>query len=400
MPFTWKIVVAALLAGGLVACVGTVTAQEDAPGDSTPAAVVTPQEAAQEAPPSAFEKKLEEIVDVARFGGEEELPIPERFEKALEMFDQAWKMERTLAESRQAISLKISMLMALQQEGMDYQGQTVSSYLEELSKSEDERIGLLAENTLLSLRMQQLGALSAWERRATIDEVKGKILDKEPSERTAVMAMTLANALSLNLKTEEAAKEISDLAKHFQSAEAPAIEQTAKSLIGLSNFLNLPGKPIELTGTRLNGEPLDFAKEFKGKAVLVDFWATWCGPCLAEFPRMKQLYDIYHPHGFEIVGISLDDEKEIVQQFVEANEIPWPIVFNPRKEDQTGWDDPNARRYGIMALPTMIFVGADGNVKSIEVRGPMLEQLLAEAYPDVSIHRAQSQENASQTPGQ
>ncbi len=134
------------------------------------------------------------------------------------------------------------------------------------------------------------------------------------------------------------------------------------------------GEPVELKFHPVKGKNVDLA-EMKGKVVLIDFWATWCGPCVAELPNVIAAYNKLHEKGFEIVGISLDGDKGRLTNFIKEKNMPWPQYF-----DGKGWDNEIATRYGIRSIPAMWLVGKDGKLVSTNVRGQleaMVEKELA-----------------------
>ena len=387
MNFAWKLTLSAMLAGGSLATGTTLFANEADTKAAVPAKALTVNKdnnEAEAATPDTFAAKFEAAMNYVRSGGDEMLPPPERYTKAIELIDQAWALDRNSDETKQAIRMKYSLLLAIGRNA-DQPREAADSYLKELAQDQDPEVALVAESTLLSIELSKLSALSMEERAAKLDELKAEFIESEPTVRTATLAAHIATAISRTLEAELAAPAIADLANHFSSVEDEEIQKAATRLFGLSNRLNLVGNPIEITGTTLDGSDVNFATAFEGKTVLVDFWATWCGPCIAEVPNMKKLYEIYHPHGFEIVGISLDRDREPLDEFVQTREIPWPIVWNERAEGESGWVEPNANRYGISGIPTMILVGNDGNVISLTARGHNLGKLLAEAYPDVEV---------------
>ena len=137
------------------------------------------------------------------------------------------------------------------------------------------------------------------------------------------------------------------------------------------------GKPFELSFTEaVTGKPVSM-KDLKGKVVVVDFWATWCGPCVAEMPKMKQLYAEYKDKGVEFIGVSLDQPEAQggltkLKEFVAKNDIPWPQYYQGN-----GWESDFSKSWGINSIPAVFIVDADGNLHSTEARGK-LEQMIPE----------------------
>jgi len=126
----------------------------------------------------------------------------------------------------------------------------------------------------------------------------------------------------------------------------------------------------------LQGNPLSVAK-YKGKLVLVDFWATWCGPCVGELPSVIKAYNKHHADGFEIIGISLDMDEQKLKSFLKTKEIPWAQYF-----DGKGWQNKLAAKYGIQSVPATFLLDGDGKIIGQDLRGEALEEALAKALAD------------------
>lgn len=122
------------------------------------------------------------------------------------------------------------------------------------------------------------------------------------------------------------------------------------------------GQPVDMKFTAVDGSPVDLAT-LKGKVVLIDFWATWCSPCVAEVPNIKAAYEKLHDKGFEIVGISFDEEAAKLQAFTKAQNMPWPEYC-----DGKGWKNDFSVKYGIRSIPTMWLVDKEGKLSDVEAR--------------------------------
>jgi len=118
----------------------------------------------------------------------------------------------------------------------------------------------------------------------------------------------------------------------------------------------------------------DVVEASRETPILVDFWATWCGPCVQELPNVQKQYTKYHAKGFEVVGVSLDEDRAMLEKFVADNKLPWPILFE--KSEGEGWKHPLATYYGISGIPTVILIGRDGKVVSLDARGEKLGEQL------------------------
>jgi thiol-disulfide isomerase/thioredoxin len=129
----------------------------------------------------------------------------------------------------------------------------------------------------------------------------------------------------------------------------------------------MPGaKPFPVAAKDLSGKLLSLA-QYKGKVVLMDFWATWCGPCVGEMPNVIAAYKKYHAQGFDIVGVSLDQSRPALTAFIALHKMPWRQVF-----DGKYWSSAVPREYGVQAIPFGLLIGRDGRIAAVDVRGPAL----------------------------
>jgi thiol-disulfide isomerase/thioredoxin len=163
------------------------------------------------------------------------------------------------------------------------------------------------------------------------------------------------------------------LLKEFDNDKVPA--KSREMLKGELAKLEMVGKPLDLKFTAVDGREVDVAS-MKGKVILVDFWATWCGPCVGEIPHVKEAYEKLHSKGFEIVGISFDQDKSKLEGFVKEKGMEWPQYF-----DGKGWGNQFGSKYGIRGIPTMWLVNKKGELADTNGRADLaskVEKLLAE----------------------
>ena len=131
------------------------------------------------------------------------------------------------------------------------------------------------------------------------------------------------------------------------SEVVPGLDAGAFTIATLPKRLDKVGKPApQFAAEDVKGSPLRLAS-YRGKYVLVDFWATWCAPCIAELPRLQAAYRTYHDSGFEIISISLDENKGAVTDFVKARNIPWPQLHNATSRADL------VESFGVITIPAV-----------------------------------------------
>ena len=129
----------------------------------------------------------------------------------------------------------------------------------------------------------------------------------------------------------------------------------------------------DFTEKDLAGQPLSIAN-YKGKVVLLDFWATWCGPCRGELPNVLKTYDAHHKDGFEIIGVSLDQDKDKLLNFTKDQKMTWAQYF-----DGKGWQNKLAAKYGVNSIPATYLLDGKGVIIGKDLRGEDLEEAVSKA---------------------
>ncbi|ADG68923.1 alkyl hydroperoxide reductase/ Thiol specific antioxidant/ Mal allergen [Planctopirus limnophila DSM 3776] len=287
----------------------------------------------------------------------------------------------TEVDQRALVLARVQILLGLISLKSARSEEKLEELISGLQAQEDKSLYRIARLKCLEVELSKPG--TPLDR--TIAKLKDhqKLLDEASfSEKMGVMAtiVQLANS-ALPAQQKAAAELLEGYVADLKTVTDPKAERLLASAEGVLRRLQLPGQEMVLTAEKtITGESFDWAA-YKGKVVLVDFWATWCGPCVAEFPRMTKFYETYHPHGFEIVGISVDSNRKALDQFLEKKPLPWTIVH----DHQEGEGSPNARYYSINSIPRMILIGRNFEVISINARGQALEEQLKKDFPGVEL---------------
>lgn len=149
-----------------------------------------------------------------------------------------------------------------------------------------------------------------------------------------------------------------ELATEYKVKADPSLGWVGQVLPDFSAVVDLDGEPISLA-------------DYRGKVVLLDFWAVWCGPCLGEIPRIKAVYEKYGDAGFEVIGVSLDEDAAVLREFIKEQEMPWRQIF-----DGQGWSGHLVQQYGVRSIPAPFLIDREGKVISVKARGRLLDELV------------------------
>lgn len=154
--------------------------------------------------------------------------------------------------------------------------------------------------------------------------------------------------------------------------ESPTLRQKIKDDL---SRLDRVGKPApEVVAKDLKGDTFRL-DSLRGKYVLVEFWATWCAPCVAELPKLQESYAKYRERGFEILGVSLDETKAVLTDFVKTRNVPWRQIHNASSEADV------VEAFGVNSIPATFLIDPQGVITRLELRGAALDQALAKAFP-------------------
>ena len=189
-------------------------------------------------------------------------------------------------------------------------------------------------------------------------QIYEEVLDNDTKAAEAL------NAVKKDFADTAAAKNADSMLSQMKTqAAAKAVARSLVAGVKFPDFAekDLAGKPLSIAG-------------LKGKVVLIDFWATWCGPCRAELPNVIEIYKQNHAQGFEIIGISLDSDLSKLESFLKSKGMTWPQYF-----DGEGWGNSLAKKYGVNSIPMTYLLDRDGKIIAKNLRGEQLAAAVTKA---------------------
>lgn len=299
-------------------------------------------------------------------------------------------IENLLKEGDDMIVLQSTMMAAQQMGQLGFSNDAADAFAligDHFANNSDPQIAAMASGLQVTSLVSKLQLAKDDEKTELGDALVAKLKTMASDPKTQLASLELVMEVGQMLESNEnftVAKQVYDLLE--SSYKDNENEKLAAAAVGAAENgrkrIALIGKPFEVVGETLAGGPINWS-EYAGKIVLVDFWATWCGPCLEELPNIMKNYKKYHAQGFEVVGINLDDDQQDVTAFFDKNgNLPWTTVLS-NEPGKLGMENALAVKAGVNAIPFVILIGRDGKVLGIHVRGPRLgkelEKLLAKS---------------------
>ena len=226
-----------------------------------------------------------------------------------------------------------------------------------------EPIRQQAERALISQHLDHLDLIDTPAQAAALEARIVTYIRQHPDDKKA-------NALQVrrvDLLQKVDPRKAADLLAVLSHDDDPKVAAAARGRLELKTH---EATPLEWKFTAVDGREVDLAA-WRGKLVLVDFWASWCPDCLREMPDVLAAYHQHHDQGFEVVGVSMDRDRAAMLAFLKKHAIPWPQQY-----DGQAWDSSVAVKYGVKGIPEMWLLDREGHVIATGVHGSQLEAKL------------------------
>jgi thiol-disulfide isomerase/thioredoxin len=241
---------------------------------------------------------------------------------------------------------------------------------------------VLKDNNLPRYKQAQLDSMSASLLLATFfgEDARAKVVEQlkqmlKERETLSMEDVQMATFAAANLELNPNKKDARDV---YALLDGLLTDDKREEMQNLRINLQSSIRRIDLLGNKFELEYKDIrdklvkTEDFAGKFVIVDFFASWCQPCLSEVPRLKKYAAKYKEKGLEVLAVSLDDTREALDKYLSEAELPWQVIH----DDASNPLDRLQLKFGIAALPTVLLLNKEGTVISLEARGAELDRLM------------------------
>ena len=309
--------------------------------------------------------------------------------------------DATAMQRVRAAGLRVKFLNRQRVLGVRQADRQLCDLLEKMKRDASPQVQAFAKITAIDQRIDRWRWLSDEDREVLLKEIEEEIGDKQADQHDITLLIKLAETTAESSYAATVAELIEKVIGNQKDFDDQSLVAQQAWLEGLVRRLRLPGKMLEVEGALLDGTEINW-DDYRGKYVLVGFWATWSRPSLTEVESVKAAFDAYHDKGFEVIGVSLDTQKEEALRFVEQREIEWATLCNSC-ESATRWNHPLASKYAIHTIPRAILVDDQGKVIHMNLRGKNLHKMLSKLLgagetvdrPEIAGAKANADKTAS-----
>ncbi|MCU0713520.1 MAG: TlpA family protein disulfide reductase [Pirellula sp.] len=235
-----------------------------------------------------------------------------------------------------------------------------------------------AQRSAAMAKLQELFQKQELEDTKPMEDAIDALVSELDSPWTAAFLADITTQFEYSGKTEFAAKLVKkaeELAAGLKSEVAK--QEIAESCAKFWKRASVLGSEIPWDGlSDLDGKPFQF-QEYQGKIVILDIWATWCGPCIKELPNIKEVYAKYQSSGVEVIGINIDENPDDLKEFLAKEQLPWKMVVS-NDPSKKGFETQLVESLGITGIPFIAVIGRDGKVAALHTRGEALTKKIDE----------------------